>query len=52
MMWFEPLAEVGTFLAGCATALSAAKVHYKKNLRVTNLVTGLCRQSATGGGLV
>ncbi|WP_156916851.1 hypothetical protein [Leisingera aquimarina] len=30
-MWFEPLAEVGTLLAGCAAMLGAAMPVVKKN---------------------
>ncbi|UWQ31489.1 hypothetical protein K3555_12850 [Leisingera sp. M527] len=30
-MWFEPLAEVGTLLAGCAAMLGSAMLLFKKS---------------------
>ncbi|WP_291729947.1 hypothetical protein [Leisingera sp. F5] len=35
-MWFEPLAEVGTLLAGCAAMLGAALPLFKKSYDATN----------------
>lgn len=31
-MWFEPLAELGTLLAGCAAMLGAATPFFKKTM--------------------
>ncbi len=42
-MWFEPLAEVGTLLAGCAAMLGAAAPAFKKTVSYVNIVVSEAR---------
>ncbi|WP_193748271.1 hypothetical protein [Leisingera sp. ANG-M1] len=46
-MWFEPLAEAGALLAGCAALLGAAVPFFKKSEGVRIRVPA--RQKAHGG---
>ncbi|MGR3758784.1 hypothetical protein ACUXV3_01420 [Roseobacteraceae bacterium NS-SX3] len=50
-MWYDALSELGTLLAGAATLLGAVMTHFKKNLRVTNLVPDSASEVAICGGL-
>ncbi|MBQ4823747.1 MULTISPECIES: hypothetical protein [unclassified Leisingera] len=40
-MWFEPLAEVGTLLAGCAAMLGVAMPFFKKSSDYSNCVVSV-----------